>query len=525
MSRAVGLVGLVVVGLCLCPIDAVSARVAPVSGTVKLGASAPDPDGGPPWVVRSWHPRQPADQDPDRSELCAQIGRLTAGKLVRRFSGGREIRLGLGDRTACGSVRFGSPPLLMERLVDDPSTANPRPVRTIVGGVAARGSRRVTLDVAGARSVLRIEPRSRTFLAVLPGTVRRADLMLRFELASGRQKTLDFARGEDSDLIQGSVQTQITVPDPLGGRDLALVGYAQRADTVMGERISRCTEPGRVVAGEVGAYEPRFGSFLDSPSLLDLSFLEGIWAPVAPPASTIGSCTVPFEPFSSEPISAVGAKRFGRRLVVVHGSLTPRVERIEARGARVRPSRPGVLRGRSFLVAVISSGGLYEQLQLVAHLRGGRKVKGRIALGPQDLPTGWTWSARKRGRVLRLDWIGGFEPFSGVEVREGRRIAVQVYQRFPPTFSAEGIQFASPDIGISKCVTFRLRRPLAGRPVVDGSTGRPRRHTRPGPLLPRAGSCRRVRPRPPGAVPKKLDGGGALSARQASQVSGRRFTP
>lgn len=512
MSRAAPLAHFVVAALLFTPVGAASAGVAPVSGTVQLGARAPDPDGGPEWVVRSWHPRQPTDQTPDRSERCAQIGRLVAGKLVRRFTTGREIRLGLGDRTACGSVRFDSPPLLMERLVDDPSTADPRPVRTIVGGIAARTVRRVTLDVAGVRSVLSLQPKSRTFLAVLPGTVRRADLVLRFQSASGREKTLDFARGDSDRLVdQGSLQTQITAPDPTGGGDLALAGYSQRADTVMGERISRCTEPGRVVAGEVGAYEPRFGSFLDSPSLVDVGSFEDTWAPAAPPASTIGSCTTPFEPFSSAPISGVGAKRFGRRLVLVHGSLTSRVERLEVRGARVRPSRPGVLAGRSFLVPVISSGRLYEELQLVAHLRGGRKVRGRIALGAQDLRTGWTWSVGRRGRVLRLHWVGGFEPFSGVEVREGRRIAVQVYQRFPPTFTPEGIQFASADIGIGKCVTFRLRRPLRGRPVVDGATGKPRRRTRPAPFHSRGQTCRRVRPRPPGTVPRKLSGGGALS--------------
>jgi hypothetical protein len=156
---------------------------------------------------------------------------------------------------------------------------------------------------------------------------------------------LDFGRGGgvSGRIEEGSVATELTVTDPHGGRPLALVGYRLRVDTVRGPLTERCMEPARVVAGEVGPYAPRWGSFLDTPSLVSSVGFEDAWAPLAPPAPTIGSCTYALDPFGQGPIAAIGVKRFAHRLAILHGILAPEVVLLEVAGpaphSRPRPSR------------------------------------------------------------------------------------------------------------------------------------------------------------------------------------------
>jgi hypothetical protein len=250
------------------------------------------------------------------------------------------------------------------------------------------------------------------------------------------------------------------------------------------------------VAGEVGPYEPRWGSFLDAPSLADTPGFEDAWPPTAPPAGTIGSCTYALGPFADGPIAAVGVKLFARRLAIVHGILAPDVDRLEVAGPGAARPAPAVAPSGAFLVAVATSGRLGERVRLIAHLRDGQRHAGSVALGPQDLPAHWqTWRPLRHGRVLEIRWIGGFEPFSGVQVHERRRqVRVRVLERFPPTFDPAGIPFASAAIGIPKCVRFRLRAPLGSRRVVDPTTGRPRPRARRSPLAARR--CHRAQARP-----------------------------
>jgi hypothetical protein len=465
-----------------------------VPGTVMVGARTADPEGGPDWAVRSWRQR-PSPERGAPAVHCAQIGRLVDGGLVRSFAGGRQRALPLGARTVCGSLRYlDYSPLVVERLVDDPGAPDPRPVRTVIGGLAPRGLERAILTVRGATRTLAVD-KTRAFLAVLPGDVRRAELALALEGERDRQ-VLDFGSGagDGGRLEPGSVVTELTTPDPQGGRPLALVSYRWRVNTVRGPQPERCTEPARAVAGEVGPYEPRWGSFLDAPSLVSSPDFEDAWPPLAPPAGTIGSCTYALGPFDEGPIAAIGVKRFARRLAIVHGILAPEVERLEAAGPGSTRPAPAVAASGAFLVPVASSGRLGERVRLIAHLRDGRRHSGSLALGPRDRAAWWRhWRPLRQGRILEVRWIGGFEPFSGVEVREGRRqVSVRVLERFPPTFNPAGIPYASAAIAISKCVRIRLRAPLGSREVVDGATRRPRpRAQRPPPAARR---CHRAQP-------------------------------
>jgi hypothetical protein len=496
MRRTAGLLGMVAL-IAACGDASATLRDQAMPGTVAIGARTADPEGGPDWAVRSWRPRPSRGERRPPVVRCAQVGRLAGGGLVRSFADGRQEALRLGARTVCGSLEdLEYFPLVLERLVDDPRGPDPRPARTVIGGLAPRTVERAILTVRGVRRPLAVDD-TRAFLAVLPGDIRRAELALTLEGDAGR-RAVDFRRGTapDGRLEEGSIVTELTVPDPNGGRPLALVSYAQRVKTVRGPRLERCTEPGRVVAGEVGAYEPRWGSFLDAPSLADSPGFEDAWPPMAPPAGTIGSCTYALGPFADGPIAAVGVKRFARRLAIVHGILAPDVDRLEVVGPGAARPAPAVAASGAFLVPVTSSGRFGERVRLTAHLRDGRSHTGSVALGPQDLPThGWRWRPLRHGRILEVRWLGGFEPFSGVQVHEGRRqVQVRVLERFPPAFDPAGIPYGSASIGIPKCVRFRLQARLGSRQVVEGTTGRLRPRGR---RSPRAElRCRRTRPRP-----------------------------
>lgn len=496
VRRTAGLIGMVALVVVAGDASATAPDQA-IPGTVAVGARTADPEGGADWAVRSWRPRPSRGERSARAVRCAQVGQLADGDLARRFAGGRQRVLRLGERTVCGSLAdLEYFPLVLERLVDDPRGADPRPVRTVIGGLAPRTVERVIVTVRGARWPLAVDD-TRAFLAVLPGDVRRAELALSLEGERGR-RVLDFGTGAGvgGRLEEGSVVTELTVPDPQGGRPLALVSYAWRVKTVRGPRSERCTEPARGVAGEVGPYQPRWGSFLDAPSLVASPWFEDGGAPLAPPATTIGSCTYALDPFVDGPIAAVGVKRFARRLAIVHGILAPEVERLEVVGPGAARPVPAVAPSGAFLVPVAASGRLGERVRLSAHLRNGRQHTGSVALGPQDRPARWRrWRPLRHGRGLEVRWIGGFERFSGVQVHEGRhQIGVRVLERFPPTFDPAGVPYGSALIAISKCVRFRLKAPLGSRQVVDAATGRPRPRAHRSPRAERR--CHRARPSP-----------------------------
>jgi hypothetical protein len=462
----------------------------PAPGSVAIGATAADPGGGPPWAVRSWRPR-PSGRANAR---CLQVGRLAGARMVRRRGGQPQRPLRIGERSVCGTLGRleEAATLVVERLVDDPTAPEPVLTQTLVAGVAQSGVREVELKAAGVRHTPAIEPRTRTFLAVLDGRVRRSELVVRMRGAGGTQ-TLDLG-GRAGDIVPGSARHALTLPDPRGGRPFTLTTYEQEVSTVHGPRRERCAEPGRLVNGEAGPYEPSWGSFLDAPTLIDLTEPEDAWPPVAPPAFTIESCLYAVGPPFYAGLGGVGAKRMARGQVVVHGFASPKVERVEV----LAPdgSRPEVALGttepRAFLAAVPLRGVREERIELTAVTRDGRRLDNELFTGRHAEPLGWQrYATHAGGRRLLIRWLGGFEPFAHVELRERpRRVGVTVHELFAPDFAPNGIPYASPAIGIPKCIEIRLARLLGGRPVFDGHA----RDRRPGNAV-RPDRCRRVSPR------------------------------
>src|SRR3954469_15570811 len=88
----------------------------PLEGTVRIGADAPDPDGGAPWAVRSWRTAA-REGSGNEQPVCLQVGRRAADGLSRG-----ERTLGFGDRAACGDLTshfVDLAPFVVERLVAD----------------------------------------------------------------------------------------------------------------------------------------------------------------------------------------------------------------------------------------------------------------------------------------------------------------------------------------------------------------------------------------------------------------------
>lgn len=203
MRYALGLVGLVVVGLVVTTSSAVPrslTRVASPAGAfdVRLGPRV-SVDGGV-WVVRSWR-RRARGSYPPANEDCLQVGQESGARLVRLVAG-RKRTMALRDRSVCGSTAFranepidpATAPLLVERLVD---AAPGRPMEfgnTVVAGILPATVRGVELSARGRRVRVTISHDSRAFLAILAGSVRRQDLALTFERSTARQ-TVDLGTG------------------------------------------------------------------------------------------------------------------------------------------------------------------------------------------------------------------------------------------------------------------------------------------------------------------------------------------
>ena len=465
------------------PDDPYSTRPRP--GTLAFGATAADPDGGDDWTVRTWRPRgrRTDRDDPGREVACIQAGRLVDGRLVRTFASGGEREMRLGDRTVCldtAGPATNVPPMAIERLADEPASPS-RMVRTIAYGVAPPGVDRVTLAARARDQDVPLEATTRTFLAVLDGSVRRADLVVRMRHGS-RTTRFDFGRGAGAGaIVPRSIQPGPQVADPLGGPPFAVRRYT------LEETKEACVEAGRAIGDEVGPYDAGWGSFLDAPTLAHGARFEDGWAPTGAPPSETAAC---LEPEPAELLART--QRFDDRVAVVQGAAGRAVRSVALRGPYGR-AHPVALRDGTFVGAVPSEGTLNEHAVLVATLANGRRTRSRLFLAPHDVPTRWTdYEVRRRGRVVRVYWGSAASPFSGADVRLGRLTArVTVYERYGPSHTDDGYAVGYIQPLISKCADIVLPAPLGGRRV---RSGRPGGHVRPvGDETYRPPRCPRVR--------------------------------
>lgn len=446
----------------------VSRDVAPRAGSVRVTSHTPDAAGAA-WAVRTWRARR------GMLGTCLQAGRVADGRLGRQLGPGRFVDLRFGDRTVCGPRRPSSltldfPPYVVERLVDDPRAEDPRPVRTVVAGLAPAGARRLELLVGESRRPLAVDARTGTYLAVLDGAVRRRDLQVRATMPGGRSRVLDLRiesrqrEGNEPGVTPGSTAIAAVEPDPAGGRPYGLLTY----------RTGRkpCVESGRVVAGEVGDYEPYWGAFVERP----IAGLGGHrYSSKQIDVGPLEACPGYFD---DEPIADVIARRDRPGWVAISGRVQPGVSDLTVESEALT-RRPVALHGpdRAFLVVVPTDLRIGSAAVLRARRPGGRAVASRIALGRQlEEVSLRSWDVVAGGRRLRVAWgNSGSVSFGDIRLRRTRRrLIVSIRDLYPPDFSAEGYRIAlDADLRIY-CAEVRLPGPLGRRRVVDGATGRAR---------------------------------------------------
>jgi hypothetical protein len=117
----------------------------PVPGTESIDFTTRDPRGGPPLGVLVFRD--------ERGRACAAYGSRTGGRLVRR--GRRVVDVPLAHVAACATRRRppGAPPVLRRTLERDDPATRAREGSTYVWGIAAPGTRSVTVRTsAGVRS-------------------------------------------------------------------------------------------------------------------------------------------------------------------------------------------------------------------------------------------------------------------------------------------------------------------------------------------------------------------------------------
>jgi hypothetical protein len=322
----------------------------------------------------------------------------------------------------------------------------------------------VLLHVAGVARELPVDASSRAFLAVLPGSVRRADVALEF-LGGVRPRRVDFGRGDGyHTFVPGSVTRALTTAALGGGPELAFTTF--QLDQASGPRKT-CVEPGRVIAGEAGQYDRGWEVFLDAPTLAQLSdFEDGV--PSVYPSGSAGACVDAVNP---EDHVAVLTARAAVTLTGLVGARIAAVHAVGTDGAPV-PVLVGPGLPRAFAAQLRSTGAFGERAVLTFVRTSGKRRRRVVHLGRFDLPEPFSYY-ETRGRRLRIHWAGGSRPPGVVKATEGaRRVRIRLTERYEPSFTDDGLSIVYTAIGISRCFDIRLERPLGDRRVIDATTGR-----------------------------------------------------
>ncbi|MDQ3631765.1 MAG: hypothetical protein M3417_10970 [Actinomycetota bacterium] len=141
-------------------------RLRTVGGAARIAATAPDPEGGPRWAVRTFLGERFVSQQIRRRgvspiigrNLCAQLGRVVDGRFgwIDGDNVFRPSAIGFsGGVTLCGSRRTGKPQFDARTVVRLPTGPDARLGPTVAWGAGGIGTQTVSLDVAGKPVVVR----------------------------------------------------------------------------------------------------------------------------------------------------------------------------------------------------------------------------------------------------------------------------------------------------------------------------------------------------------------------------------
>jgi hypothetical protein len=228
----------------------------PIASTVRETLHAPDPAGGPEWVLRSWrgrpNPKANFGSSRPKRMLCIQVGERKDGKLVEELPGGatKPVLLGgegdaqVGGCNGVAELARRGPVVQVQSYTNDPEADEPQPTRTVVGGTLPPGASDPLLLGAGRPRPLHSDA-NHAFLVVLPG--RYWDASLRVSVVrDGRRHTPSAA--STLPLPRALLEPQARTPDPDGGAPWGVA--ASPKGTV---------SYGRVIDGQLGYISEREG--------------------------------------------------------------------------------------------------------------------------------------------------------------------------------------------------------------------------------------------------------------------------
>ena len=413
------------------PPGLVPAELQPVAGSARLaGLDVRDPDGGPPWDVRTSRGKTGA--------ICATVGQVLDGELGllgldRRF---RALPAGAAD--TCSRARPTGATLAGARAFRGGGRLG---ALTVVSGVAAPSVREAAVIVDGRTTRARLGSAG-AFLAVLRGLPEELRPRLVLTEASGERTTLRFA---DSG--------EYIAADPSGGAPWTL-DYISRGDGLRCLRARRERGPGSFDATVPKRCGPRSRPFVAIRRFvpLDRSLStqpDHLW--MTHPARTIVWGWTPRAASEVVLTGAGGPRRLrvdpgGRRLLfgsgsgsrpsgrggflaVLDGHVDPRDLRVSVDGRRLDPARAlefhGTPVGREpvpawrSVASVAAAPGPGERLPIVP---GSLSISGRAA-DPGGGP-GWalrTWSVRRGARAAMAGAKPGRVCFA-IGMQQGSRL-------------------------------------------------------------------------------------------------------
>jgi hypothetical protein len=222
----------------------------PIASTVVETLRAPDPAGGPEWVLRSWQgsPNKSVSGIGDERVFCAQLGVLWHGRPVEpsvtpsvrspplSAEGGR-----CNQAKDLARMRYM---LALESFLDDPYEYTPRPERAVLSGMLPPGARDPVLLGVGPARALPVDANN-AFLVVLPGRYWTARPRISYVLHGRRVGKLHGGLG--SRRYQLGTETpvpQVRAPDPDGAAPWGFTATRNCSTSI-----------GRIVAGRLASID------------------------------------------------------------------------------------------------------------------------------------------------------------------------------------------------------------------------------------------------------------------------------
>jgi len=194
----------------------------PIASTVTETLRAPDPAGGPEWVLRSWQgsPNTSAHGVGDERFLCAQLGVLWHGTPVEPSatpsSGSLALSAEGGRCNQAKDLTRMRYMLALESFLDDPYEYTPHPERAVLSGMLPPGARDPVLLGAGPTRALPVDANN-AFLVVLPGRYWTARPRISYVLDGRRVGELHGGLGSPRYQLDTEAPVpQVHAPDPDG---------------------------------------------------------------------------------------------------------------------------------------------------------------------------------------------------------------------------------------------------------------------------------------------------------------------